>query len=161
MTSSSRVAMGSGWYGVAVTDESRPSPSAAPTPRAAPKSSRFFSSVDASMLGLGSQMFSEVAAGVLLGFGLDYMLGTHNRWIVVGSLAGVAVAMVSVIRVAVRPQTPRRRSPSVADPTRHSREQEGKDLEVEPDPGAASQSSHPRATNGPYPTNDPPEAPRP
>jgi hypothetical protein len=64
------------------------------------------------MLGLGSQMLSEVVAGVLLGYGLDYMLGTTNRWIVVGSIAGVAVAMVSVFRVALRPQTPRRRNPA-------------------------------------------------
>jgi F0F1-type ATP synthase assembly protein I len=64
------------------------------------------------MLGLGSQMLSEVVAGVLLGYGLDYMLGTKNRWIVVGAIAGVAVAMVSVFRVALRPQTPRRQNPA-------------------------------------------------
>ncbi len=63
-------------------------------------------------------MLSEVVAGVLIGYGLDYLLGTKNTWIVVGSLAGVAVAMFSVIRVAMRPQTPLRRpsggkSPSV------------------------------------------------
>ena len=63
------------------------------------------------MLGLGSQMMSEVVAGVLLGLGLDYMLGTRNRWVVVGSIAGVAVAMVTVVRLAMRPQTPRRPSP--------------------------------------------------
>jgi F0F1-type ATP synthase assembly protein I len=56
-------------------------------------------------------MMSEVVAGVLLGLGLDYMLGTRNRWVVVGSIAGVAVAMVTVVRVAMRPQTPRRRPP--------------------------------------------------
>jgi F0F1-type ATP synthase assembly protein I len=63
------------------------------------------------MLGLGSQMLSEVVAGVLLGYGIDYMLGTRNRWIVVGSIAGVVVAMVTVFRIALRPQTPRRQAP--------------------------------------------------
>jgi F0F1-type ATP synthase assembly protein I len=114
--------MGSGWYGVAVTDESRPTsdrasetgaPSRVPAPASdrAPRSRAFFSSFDASMLGLGSQMLSEVVAGVILGFGIDYMLGTRNRWIVVGSIAGVVVAMVTVFRIALRPQTPRRQAP--------------------------------------------------
>ena len=39
------------------------------------------SSADASLFGLGTQMFSEVAAGVLLGVGIDYMLGTKGRWV--------------------------------------------------------------------------------
>ena len=63
------------------------------------------------MLGLGSQMLSEVVAGVLLGYGLDYFLGTPKRWVVVGAVAGVAVAMVTVFRLALRPQTPRRPPP--------------------------------------------------
>ena len=63
------------------------------------------------MLGLGSQMLSEVVAGVLLGYGIDYMLGTPKRWVVVGSIAGVAVSMVTVFRVALKPQTPRRAQP--------------------------------------------------
>ena len=75
------------------------------------------------MLGLGSQMLSEVVAGVLLGYGLDYLLGTRNRWIVVGSVAGVAVAMITVVRVAMRPQTPRRRPPG--QPPTADREREG------------------------------------
>jgi F0F1-type ATP synthase assembly protein I len=114
--------MGPGWYGVAVTDESRPSngserKAAAETPRAG----RFFSSVDASMLGLGSQMLSEVVAGILLGYGLDYMLGTQKRWVVVGAIAGVAVAMVTVFRIALRPQTPRRRAPGSNDGSNEER----------------------------------------
>lgn len=48
-------------------------------------------------------MLSEVVAGVLLGYGLDYMLGTSKRWVVVGAIAGVAVSMVTVFRVALRP----------------------------------------------------------
>jgi len=88
-----------------------------------PRGTRFFSSVDASTLGLGSQMLSEVVAGVLLGYGLDYLLGTRNRWIVVGSIAGVAVAMITVVRVAMRPQTPRRRPPGPPSaPTREEGE---------------------------------------
>ena len=67
----------------------------------------FFTSVDASLLGLGSQMMSEGAAGVLLGYGLDYRLGTKNRWIVVGSIAGIAVAMVTVFRLALKKPPPR------------------------------------------------------
>lgn len=59
-------------------------------------------SSDASLLGLGTQMLSEVAAGVLLGLAADYALGTHNRWIVVGSIAGVVVAMWTVIRTTIR-----------------------------------------------------------
>lgn len=47
-------------------------------------------------------MLSEVVAGVLLGYGLDYMLGTSKRWVVVGAIAGVAVSMVTVFRVALR-----------------------------------------------------------
>jgi len=71
----------------------------------------FFSSVDASLLGIGSQMLSEVAAGVLLGYGLDYLLGTKNRWVVVGSIAGIVVAMWTVVRIAMRLQTTRREPP--------------------------------------------------
>lgn len=56
-------------------------------------------------------MLSEVAAGVLLGYGLDYLLGTKNRWIVVGSIAGIVVAMMSVFRLALKTQPPRRQPP--------------------------------------------------
>jgi hypothetical protein len=115
--------MGPGWYGAAVQDESRPD---TPQPEARPpaptsakgdrtmRGSRFFSSVDASLLGLGTQMLSEVVAGVLLGLGLDHVLGTPNRWVVVGSIVGVAVAMATVIRLAFRPQSPRRQPPGCA-----------------------------------------------
>jgi F0F1-type ATP synthase assembly protein I len=98
------------------------------------------------MLGLGSQMFSEVAAGVLLGYGLDYALGTKSRWIVVGSLAGVAVAMVSVIRVALRPQTPRRRIPS------------GPTSQDAPSKTDAREAGEPDSSR---PNDDPRQAPRP
>ena len=72
---------------------------------------RFLQSVDASLLGLGTQMLSEVAAGVVLGIAADYLLGTKNRWVVVGSIAGVIVAMWTVVRVAMRLQAPRREPP--------------------------------------------------
>lgn len=62
-------------------------------------------SADASLLGLGTQMLSEVAAGVLLGIAGDYFLGTKGRWVVVGSIMGIGVAMWSVIRVALRMQS--------------------------------------------------------
>jgi F0F1-type ATP synthase assembly protein I len=54
------------------------------------------------LIGLGMQVTSEVAAGVLLGIGVDYLLGTRNRWVVVGALVGVAVAMWTMIRTAMR-----------------------------------------------------------
>lgn len=60
-------------------------------------------------------MLSEVVAGVLLGLGLDHVLGTRNRWVVVGSIVGVAVAMATVIRLAFRPQSPRRLPPGRVD----------------------------------------------
>jgi len=53
-------------------------------------------------MGLGVQVGSEVAAGVLLGLGADHLAGTKNRWVVVGALAGVAVAMWTMIRTALR-----------------------------------------------------------
>jgi len=62
-------------------------------------------SADASLLGLGTQMLSEVAAGVLLGIAGDYFLGTKGRWVVVGSILGIGVAMWSVVRVAMRLQS--------------------------------------------------------
>lgn len=67
-----------------------------------PRGIKGFSASEASLLGLGTQMLSEVAAGILLGLAADYMLGTHNRWIVVGSIVGVAVAMWTVIRTTIR-----------------------------------------------------------
>lgn len=76
---------------------------------------RFLQSVDASLIGLGTQMLSEVAAGVLLGIAADYLLGTKNRWVVVGSITGVIVAMWTVVRVAMRLQTPRRSPPRKRD----------------------------------------------
>lgn len=63
---------------------------------------RMLGRTDASLLGLGTQMLSEVAAGILLGLAADHLLGTTNRWIVVGSIVGVVVAMWTVIRTAIR-----------------------------------------------------------
>ena len=88
-------------------DESGPSdrltgPSPGAGGGARPRGIKGFSVSEASLLGLGTQMLSEVAAGILLGLAADYMLGTHNRWIVVGSIVGVAVAMWTVIRTTIR-----------------------------------------------------------
>jgi hypothetical protein len=137
MTSSSRIAMGRGWYGVAVPRESHaPDRSNEPTPtdgvsRPSPRrdeargTSRgrgepLFAVGDASLFGLGSQMFSEVVAGVLLGYGIDYWLGTKNRWIVVGAIAGIVVAMATVMRTAMRlgakPSLPRPRDSKATAP---------------------------------------------
>ena len=49
-------------------------------------------------------MVSEVVAGVLIGIGVDYMLDTKGRWVVVGSIGGVIVAMWTIVRVAMRLQ---------------------------------------------------------
>ena len=61
-----------------------------------------FANADASLLGLGTQILSEVLAGVALGWGADALLGTERRWIVVGSITGVVVAMVTLTRTAMR-----------------------------------------------------------
>ncbi len=71
---------------------------------------------DASLMGLGMQMMSEVAAGVLLGVGADYLLDTKGRWVVVGSILGILVAMWTVIRVGMRMQgAPRKPGTKGAD----------------------------------------------
>jgi predicted metal-binding membrane protein len=88
-----------------VQGESEPeaSPPREPTRQVAQRP-RGLRGADASLLGLGTQMMSEVAAGVLLGLGADYLLDTKNRWVVVGSIAGVVVAMWTLVRVAMRLQ---------------------------------------------------------
>ncbi len=63
---------------------------------------RLFGNTDASLFALGTQIMSEVIAGVALGWGADALLGTHRKWIVVGSIAGVVVAMVTIGRTAVK-----------------------------------------------------------
>ena len=63
---------------------------------------KMFANADASLLGLGTQILSEVLAGVALGWGADALLGTERRWIVVGSITGVVVAMVTLTRTAMR-----------------------------------------------------------
>ncbi len=63
---------------------------------------KMFANADASLFGLGTQILSEVLAGVALGWGADALLGTERRWIVVGSITGVVVAMVTLARTAMR-----------------------------------------------------------
>ena len=63
---------------------------------------KMFANADASLFGLGTQILSEVLAGVALGWGADALLGTERRWIVVGSITGVVVAMVTLTRTAMR-----------------------------------------------------------
>ncbi|MFM7134718.1 MAG: AtpZ/AtpI family protein [Planctomycetota bacterium] len=71
-------------------------------PRTPKLKTGFLSGTDASLVGLGMQVASEVAAGVLLGLGADHLLGTERRWLIVGSLVGVLVAMWTLIRTAMR-----------------------------------------------------------
>lgn len=50
------------------------------------------------MAGIGMQVASEVAAGVILGWLFDYWRGHGNIGVVVGASAGIAVGLWSLIR---------------------------------------------------------------
>lgn len=50
------------------------------------------------MAGIGMTVASEVAAGVILGLAFDWWRGHGNTGVVVGSIAGIAVAMWSLLR---------------------------------------------------------------
>ena len=65
------------------------------------------------LAGLGLELVSEVAAGLLIGYAVDWYLGT-TRWTAVGGIAGIAVGLAQFIRVAFRIQ--REMGPV---PTRH------------------------------------------
>lgn len=54
------------------------------------------------MAGIGFQVTSEVAAGVLMGWLFDYWRGTGHVGVLVGSIAGIAVALWSLIRNTLR-----------------------------------------------------------
>jgi len=89
---------------VRVAHESEPSSSEPTGSGSSPRRPASFGAADASLIGLGTQMVSEVVAGVLIGIGVDYMLDTKGRWVVVGSIGGVIVAMWTIVRVAMRLQ---------------------------------------------------------
>jgi F0F1-type ATP synthase assembly protein I len=52
------------------------------------------------MAGLAFTMSSEVAAGALVGWAIDHFFGTpgSDRWLLIGSIAGICVGMLSFIR---------------------------------------------------------------
>jgi F0F1-type ATP synthase assembly protein I len=54
------------------------------------------------MLGLGWQMTAEVIAGAALGWGVDHFFGTAPKGVTAGALAGVAVAIFSLVRGGLR-----------------------------------------------------------
>ena len=83
-------------------------------------------------------MMSEVVAGVLLGYGLDYLLGTKNRWIVVGSIAGIAVAMVTVFRLALKQQPQRPSRPGARHNTKVGIESADKPPQKAADSGSST-----------------------
>jgi ATP synthase protein I len=57
--------------------------------------------------GMGFELFSEIIAGVLVGLGLDWLFGTSPVFLIIGSIAGVTVGMVSFIRQASRTTPPK------------------------------------------------------
>ncbi len=49
------------------------------------------------MAGIGFEVSSEVAAGALIGWGIDYWLGSQPNGLLTGSIIGIAVAMWTLI----------------------------------------------------------------
>lgn len=52
------------------------------------------------MAGLAFTLSSEVAAGAVLGLVIDHFAATAPRWLLVGSITGIAVGMLSFVRGA-------------------------------------------------------------
>jgi len=50
------------------------------------------------MAGIGFEVASEVAAGALIGWGVDSIAGTGRRWTLIGAIAGIVVGLFSLIR---------------------------------------------------------------
>ena len=53
------------------------------------------------MAGLAFTMAAEVAAGALIGWLIDWLAGT-DRWILIGSIVGIAVGMWSFIKGGIQ-----------------------------------------------------------
>ena len=53
---------------------------------------------------LGGTMASEILAGALLGWGLDYLLGTRPWFLVILTIGGLVIGMIGFIRSALREQ---------------------------------------------------------
>jgi ATP synthase protein I len=54
------------------------------------------------MTGLAFQFGTEIIAGVLLGWGFDKLFGTQPWGVLIGSLAGIAVATLDLLRKAIQ-----------------------------------------------------------
>ncbi|UCD73969.1 MAG: AtpZ/AtpI family protein [Phycisphaerales bacterium] len=54
------------------------------------------------MSGMGVELVSHIAAGVLLGLLVDRWTGMKPTWLVVGAIAGLVVGMTNFIRVALK-----------------------------------------------------------
>ncbi len=50
---------------------------------------------------MGFTMASEIVAGLLIGWLIDVVTGTKDTWIIVGTIFGLIIAMVSAIKIAV------------------------------------------------------------
>ena len=53
------------------------------------------------LAGLGGTMASEIAAGTLIGWGLDRLFGTRPTLLIIGSILGVVVGLVTFTRKAM------------------------------------------------------------
>jgi F0F1-type ATP synthase assembly protein I len=51
---------------------------------------------------MGWTLVSQILAGALIGWGLDYLFKTKPTILIIGIIAGVAIGMLNFIRSAVR-----------------------------------------------------------
>lgn len=51
--------------------------------------------------GLGFTMASEIVAGLLIGWLIDTVVGTKDTWIIVGTITGLIIALVSAIKIGL------------------------------------------------------------
>jgi len=54
------------------------------------------------MTALGFQFIGEIAAAVLIGYGIDWWRGTFPFWTSVFSIGGIVIALISLVRNALR-----------------------------------------------------------
>lgn len=53
------------------------------------------------LMGMGWTLVTEVAAGLLLGWGVDWIFGYDKVFLIVGAIVGLLVGMFSFIRSAM------------------------------------------------------------
>ncbi len=54
------------------------------------------------MTALGFQFIGEIAAAVLIGYGIDWWRGTFPFWTSIFSIGGILIALVSLVRSALK-----------------------------------------------------------